>query len=201
MASSNSAAATVPEPSWRTKGGVGGKGKGKSNAKGKGKAAGAADANVTLNEDDDGEENAFDEGESDPAGRGSSPPSTIASSANGGGARVGGIGHAMLKSRLTKVSLRGMTKVDDNAVMVSRMSLFAVRILHLARLYTSMRRDWGQNIISTTLVVNASMLSTPLLLAALVHLVHCTRLRGLGGDTLAHAACDRKRVRYQYDLK
>ncbi|CAN0447822.1 unnamed protein product [Ascophyllum nodosum] len=117
VASSNSAAATVPEPSWRTKGGVGGKGKGKSNAKGKGKAAGAADANATLNEDDDGEENAFDEGESDPAGRGSSPPSTIASSANGGGARVGGIGHAMLKSRLTKVSLRGMTKVDDNAVM------------------------------------------------------------------------------------
>lgn len=109
-------ASAVPEVPQKSKPGKGkGKGKSKSNCKGKGKAAEDTDDRVL----DELEENAFDGGEIDSSGGKRPPFSMMASSVGNGGVPNGEAGHAMLKSRLTRVSLRGLSQVDDGAVVVS----------------------------------------------------------------------------------
>lgn len=121
VASSNTLASAVPEVPQKSNPGKGksnGKGKGKSNGKGKGKAAEVIDdfAATVL---DEVEENVFDGGEIVSSVKKRPSFLMLASSVGNGGAPNGETGHAMLKSRLTRVSLRGLSQVDDGAVVVS----------------------------------------------------------------------------------
>lgn len=116
----------------------GNKGKGKANGKGKRKAM-MAESAPSAHQDEE------DEDLVDGAGDGKPPP-VVKPSADGrhgdGGDETG---HAMLKSRLTSVSLRGLVQVDDEAMKVilcleaifSREKLICVFRLALVRLCSS----------------------------------------------------------------
>lgn len=110
-----------------------GKGTGKSKSKGKGRASVAATAAATTSAD------------AGSAGAGAGAGAAAARAAigslpqdvgedEGDGEAGAPTGHAMLKSRLTSVSLRGLVQVDDKAVTVRKLGL--VRLCHICMLQT-----------------------------------------------------------------